>query len=103
MQTHWPCWQVDFAPEQVTHAWPSVPQTAVLLPGWQVPLPSQQPVGQVAGEQVGVPWQRPVAEQVWPGKQLPHFPVLPQPSSPHSRLAQLGAQHNPAWPPVMLH
>ena len=80
-----------------------MPQTWFVSPGRQVPLASQHPVGQVVGEQVGWPWQRPLAEQVWPGKQLPQVPVLPQPSSPHSRLAQLGAQHNPAWPPVMLH
>jgi hypothetical protein len=34
-----------------------------------------------------------LAPQVCPGAQLPHVPPLPQPSSPHCRPLQFGAQH----------
>jgi hypothetical protein len=75
-----------------------------VLPGWQVPLLAQHPLGQVVDEQVGWPWHWPdCALHFWPGRQLPQVPVLPQPSGPHSRFLQLGAQHNPSWPPVVLH
>jgi hypothetical protein len=43
-----------------------------------------------------------LALQVWPEGHVPHLPPLPQPSSPHSRPAQFGAQHS-ATPLVVLH
>ena len=73
------------------------------MPVWHCPLASQHPA-QVAAEQVACPWHWPVCGlQVWPGTQLPQVPVLPHPSGPHCLPLQLGAQHNPAWPPVVLH
>jgi hypothetical protein len=73
-----------------------VPQACSVVPGWQVPFVAQHPFGQVAAEQVGGPWHLPLALQVWPGRHVPHVPWLPQPSSPHCRPLQFGAQHNPA-------
>jgi hypothetical protein len=73
-----------------------VPQPELAVPGWQSVLASQQPVGQVWAVQVGVPVHCPSASQLCPGRQPgPHVPPLPQPSGPHSRPVQFGAQHNP--------
>jgi hypothetical protein len=79
-----------------------VPQAARAFPGWQAPLSSQQPLGQFCAEQLDVLWHWPLALQVVPDGQLSggHTPVFPQPSSPHSRPAQFGAQH---MPEVLLH
>jgi hypothetical protein len=94
---HCPFWQEVSAPGQFTHAAPPVPQVFSVFPGWHCPLALQHPLAQVAGEQVGCPWHWPLAEQVWPELQLPQpFSLLPQPSGPHWRPLQFGAQHRPA-------
>jgi hypothetical protein len=91
-----PVWVLQnwFGPHVVQLTPPS-PQAAFVLPDRHVPLASQQPVGHVCGPQVGRPWHWPLALQVWPGKQLPQVPPLPQPSGPHCRPVQFGAQHSP--------
>jgi hypothetical protein len=91
-----PRWQTWCASGQLTHAFPAVPQDCVVVPGWQAPW-SQQPVGQVCGEQGTVPWHWPVEglHLALPG-QLPHVSPLPQPSSPHCRPSQSGVQQFPA-------
>ena len=86
----------DWFGPQAVQAVPPSPQAPWALPGWQRPSPSQQPLGQVRGEHVFGPWHLPFAPQVWPTGQVPQVPPLPQPSSPHARPAQFGAQHSPA-------
>jgi len=44
------CWNPSW--EQFEHATPAVPQTAIWLPGWQVPVPSQHPLAQLAALQL---------------------------------------------------
>jgi hypothetical protein len=45
------CWNPSWG--QFVHAVPAVPHCASWLPGWQLPAPSQHPLGQVAALQVG--------------------------------------------------
>jgi hypothetical protein len=76
---------------QVTQATPPVPQNVALLPGWQTPVSSQQPLGQVCGPQGPVAWHWPLwAVQVWPVGQVPQLP--PQPSGPHCLPWHCGVQ-----------
>jgi hypothetical protein len=94
-QTHCPLSQTC-CPLQFWQAPPPRPQTVFAFPCWQVPLLSQQPLGQVCGEQEGVPVHWP-SSQLCPGRQPgAHVPPLPQPFGPHSRPAQFGAQHSPS-------
>jgi hypothetical protein len=58
-----------------THVPPPPPQAVTLVPARQAPLPSQQPVGQLAAVQTHCP-----LTQVWPLGQLPQGSVPPQPS-----------------------
>ena len=101
-QTHWPFWQGPH-PGQFTHARAARAAGLLRVPRLAVPVLVTTPGGTGRGGAGALPWHWPLAVQVWPGKQLPQVPVLPQPSGPHSRPAQFGAQHNPGWPPVMLH
>lgn len=111
-QTHWPlplqrrprsggqggeqathCWSRHPSPEaQAAQATPPVPQAWMVSPGWQRPL-AQQPSGQLCGVQRHWPVS---SSQTWLAWQVPQVPVPPQPSPPHTRLVQLGAQHNPS-------
>ncbi len=68
---------------------PSAPQAPTAVPGWQVPVGSQQPV-QFWGPQLGMVRHWPLALQVWPVGQVPQLP--PQPSGPHARSSQSGLQ-----------
>jgi hypothetical protein len=91
---HWPFLALQvWPPWQATQVWPFVPQACSVSPGWHSPLWSQQPCGQFCCEQVALPWHWPLALHVWPGAHSPHVPWLPQPSSPHCRPPQFGAQH----------
>lgn len=95
---HWhrPPWQTSCAPEQVAQATPLLPQDCSVLPPWHW-LFLQQPFGHVCGPQTGAPSHCPLwVLQVCPVRQDPHVPEPPQPSGPHCRPEQFGAQHSPA-------
>jgi hypothetical protein len=83
----------------VTHGAPPRPQVWSVSPARQTLLASQQPFGQVWGVQRRVPWHCPSSPHVAPAGHWPllgpQVPPLPQPSGPHSRPVQFGAQHNP--------
>src|SRR5438045_3068111 len=50
---------------QLKQAWPPVPQMVVVLPGWQTPLASQQPFGQLVASHL-----QPLFVQRWPFEQV---------------------------------
>jgi hypothetical protein len=74
------CWKPSC--EQFAHATPPVPQTPSWLPGWQLPLPSQQPLGHVPPLQLlggGALQVCVVTEQDEPAAQAAHaVPLAPQ-------------------------
>ena len=73
---------------------PPLPQAPEVLPGWQAPLLSQQPFGQMVALQVTVDWHEPVL-QTWFAPQTAQTPPpVPQACSlvPCTQL-QLAAQH----------
>ncbi len=72
---------------QARHALPPLPQALVLVPGWQVPEGSQQPVGQVVESHGGV-LQLP-ALQMSPDAQVAHA----SPPVPHAALVVPDSQN----------
>lgn len=88
---------------QATQAAPPLPQAVVVLPGWQVPLLSQQPFGQL----LALHAQEPFA-QVWPDAQVTQAaPPVPQcllvlvrqvPLLSQQPLGQLVAEHTQVPP-----
>jgi hypothetical protein len=86
-----------------THACPAEPHTASSTPGWQIPCPSQHPLGHEDALHWLVLVQAPSAiEQNWPA---PHGPVHrePQPSGvPQLLPAQSGTQ-TVQGPPFIVH
>jgi hypothetical protein len=104
--SHWHCWLAQWPwKKQIAQASPFLPHAPSSVPGWhwefssqqpaqqappgpwqlrwsvrQTPLPSQQPVGQVVGEQGALPLHWPLwALQAWPAGQATHaLPPVPQ-------------------------
>jgi hypothetical protein len=75
-----------------THAAPPLPQEVVLSPDWQVPVASQQPVGQVEALQGGS-WQAPALQLSPVGQSAHNAPPVPQalvlvPASQNPRTSQ---------------
>ena len=91
LQTHRPSTHSRPTPQSV----PQVPPQNPVVPCRHTPVPSQQPLGQLAAVQLARHW--PVSSsQSSPAGQAPHVPSPPQPLGPHCLPAQLGAQHNPS-------
>jgi hypothetical protein len=86
------------------HEAPIVPQAALVLPGWQEPVLSQQPILHVLAlhppppeSPPASPASLPVSEASSPVSALPSSPVSAPPSSPVS-----APPSSPASPPVSL-
>jgi hypothetical protein len=75
---------------QVWHDAPSWPHRAFESPGQQSLLASQQPSGQLRESQTH--WPAAVQRRPAWTEQGPHVPPPPQPSGPHTRPSQFGAQ-----------
>jgi hypothetical protein len=83
---------------QSTHFWPNWPHTVVLVPGWQVPLVSQQPLLQVRW--LHAPPELPLLELLPDPPLLPELLLDPPPVQPP--LTQVWPDEQPvhAAPPV---